>query len=111
MAGMSPIDEKLMSLTQAQIDSLHGIYRVSKDEDTRRNTNVKREDAPMWIVLEEESLAVKIQGCLFKIKSTLYDVRWDSSFRSVMNNNMGGGIPYQICKEIIYVMANEDKVN
>lgn len=65
----------------------------------------------MWVVLEDESVASKIQRCLFKIKATLYDVRWDSSFRSVMNNNMGGGIPYQICKEIIDVMANEDEVN
>jgi hypothetical protein len=111
MAGMSSIDEKLMSLTKAQIDSLHGIYRVSEDEDTRRNTIVKREDAPMWVVLEEESVASKIQRCLFKLKATLNDVRWDSSFRSVMNNNMGGGIPYQICKEIIDVMADEDMVN
>lgn len=96
MAGMSSIDDKLMSLTQEQIDSLHGIYRVGNDENIIRNTIVKREDAPMWVVLEEESVASKIQRCLFKIKAILDDVRWDSSFRSVMNNNMGGGIPYQI---------------
>lgn len=41
MAGMSPIDEKLMSLTQVQIDSLHGIYSVGNDENTRRNIIVK----------------------------------------------------------------------
>lgn len=111
MAGMSSIDEKLMSLTREQIDSFHGIYRVSKDEATRNVTVVKREDAPMWVVLEDETLARKIQRCLFPIKIILDQVRWDSSFRSVIGNNMGGGIPYQICKEIVDLMANEDKVN
>lgn len=111
MAGMSSIDEKLMSLTQEQIDSLHGIYRVSNDEATRIRTVVKREDAPMWVVLEDETIAGKIQGCLFPIKCILDQVRWDSSLRSVMSNNMGGGIPYPICKEIIDIMAEEDKVN
>ena len=111
MAGMSSIDEKLMSLTREQIDSFHGIYRVSKDEATRNVTVVKREDAPMWVVLEDETLARKIQRCLFPIKVILDQVRWDSSFRSVIGNNMGGGIPYQTCKEIVDLMANEDIVN
>ena len=111
MSEKSTIDEKLNALSQEGIDSLHGYYRINQDEVKRREIRLKREDAPMWAVLKDEMVAEKIQEVLFPLKATIEDIRWDSSFRSVMNNNMGGGIPYAICKQILNVMEKQDELN
>lgn len=83
--------------------------RMKEEEQSRKSVVVRREDAPMSVVLSDAGLRAGIQEILFPLKLTTDRLMHIDAFGEMVSGNMGGGIPATYCIKILELMTAYDE--